>query len=100
MYRNNPFRSTLNRNVIKGLGLCFKYAPRQPIRSKRLEHERYHRFGHYYYRVRTEATHSVALNLNTNVNPGLSMCKVCTEAVSSIDFEHEHCTEAVHSVAL
>ena len=56
MYRNSPFRSTFNTNVITALGMC---------------------------KVCTEAIHSLALWPRT-LSQLWAMCQVCTEAVHSV----------------
>ena len=42
--KHNPFRSTLNTNIITDLGMC-RYVRQQPS-PKHFEHERFHSFGH------------------------------------------------------
>ena len=54
--KRNPFRSTLNTNVITALGMCQVY----------------------------ECQQSIPYTLNMNVLTALGMCKVCTETVNSV----------------
>ena len=77
--KHNPFRSTLNTNVITDLGMC-RYVPQQ----------------------------SIPYTSNTNFITALGMCKVCTEAAESVALWTWTlsqlwacvCTEAVLPVAL
>ena len=106
MYRNSPFRSTLNTDVITGLDMCavcteavhcvalwtrtsrtlsqvwtcVLYAPKQSI-PQPFEHERYHRLGHVCSMYRSSPFRST---LNTDVITGLDMCAVFTEAFHSV----------------
>ena len=104
MYRGSRLRSTSNTSYITGLGMwkvcteavdcgarwtrvtlqvwaCVKCVPRQSI-AEHVEHELHYRFGHVQSMYRSSRLRST---LNTSYITGLSMCKVCTEAVHSVE---------------
>ena len=73
MYRSSPLRSTLNTNVITGLGMCKVCT--EAVHCVALLTRTLSQFGHVQSMYGSSPLRST---LNTNIITGSGMCKVCT----------------------